>query len=726
LTTNDLPSDIKEKKTPPLTVKQTRVNLLIERVKRMHEAKQRYSDKWEEYERVWKMFREERTGEDAWRANLVDTWSFATIKTAQAAFVDSKVSPVIRGHEDEDQMKARDLRDLYFDIAEKGELDLEMYYTRLDSFKLGMGITKTVYVRDDRMIHSIQKFDPIENTIKYKEETIQDFDDPKTIRVSPYLFLIDEMARGSINSARRCAEIEVLGYDDAKRIYSHLFKGGETEFELEIPRLGDMGQFQDALGDTKVATTADELKGKDSIETFDHFAPIELEPHQAEIIHHWDKLEDTYEVIINRVGVKIRTGRDKSPIPFIHKQLPFCLYPYSPYSGDEIWAAGIIEIGRADASQIKSFGEMHLDREKLHLFSPVFADVSDEIDQRLLRLKPLSVITTKGGSPPTQFNIPGVSNADFVLQDRLAESFKRAVGIDERVLGVSPEGVRLTATEVAFLREAALRRLREFAFLYKKGLLREVKLKLSLFKQYFSSPLSREERTTADGLKMIKESFKRMKVKTGANTYVERDVKASLFEGEVDVDLDMRLLVPMTQAQLVTKWSQVLRDMTPFVAAGVLDIDIEKVAEDYLDALDVDINSLRPDVTEEAILRAEGEHKMLANHNTSEGLLKVMPDGTPDEFLTAAHVKRHRELMENDDKIAEKELINLVKHISKDIDNLKARIKLESEQQSQRPDLGQAAGAPGLAQVGGVTPFGGGQTSPVESPQSKEFQVSSV
>ena len=179
-----------------------RVTEIYSRLTRMQDAKRRYSERWEEWEKVWKLFREERTGEDAWRANLVDTWSFATIKTAQAAFVDSRISPVFKRHEDEDQMKTSDLRDLYFDIADKGELDMEMYYTRLDSFKLGMGITRTVYVRDDRTIQEIQKFDPVKNTITYKEVTIQDFDDPKTTRVSPYLFLIDEMTRGSINNAR--------------------------------------------------------------------------------------------------------------------------------------------------------------------------------------------------------------------------------------------------------------------------------------------------------------------------------------------------------------------------------------------------------------------------------------------------------------------------------------------------------------------------------------------
>lgn len=699
-----------------------RVSEIHEKLVRMRDARLNYSNRWDEYDRVWKMFREDRTGEDAWRANLTDTWSFATIKTAQAAFVDSKVMPVIRGHEDDDQMKARDLKDLYVDISNKGKLDLELYYARLDSFKYGMGFIKTVYIRDDRTVRAIQKFDPFKDEITYKEENLRDFDDPKTIRVSPRLILVDEMTRGSIENARYLAEIEILGYDDAKRVYSHFFKGGEKEFEERIPKSRQSSGLSEITGENKVATIADD-NTRDKVDLFQSFAPIELEPEQAEIILHWEKIQDTREIIINGEAVKVQTKGRISPIPYTHKQIPYTAIPYSPYGGDEFWAAGIIEIGRADADQIKKFREMHLDREKIHLFSPVFADVDDEIDQRLLRLKPLSIITTKSGTSPTPFNIPGVSNADFVLEDRTADSFKRAVGIDERILGVSPEGVRLTATEVAFLREAALRRLREFAFLYKEALLREVKLKLSLFKQYFSSPLSREEILLKDGMKELKIAYKRMKVPTGGNTYIEKDVKASLFEGEVDIDLDMRLLIPMTQAQLITKWSQVIRDATPFVSAGIIDLDMEKIFTNYLEALEVPIDSLRSDQTEEAILLAEGEHRLLANHNTSEGFFVVRPDGTQNEFLSAAHVKRHRELMEADDKIEERELRNLIKHISQDIDNLKKRMKEEAKQEVQGPRLGEVAGSPQLSQVGGITPQAPTAQATVNRPQEAELTI---
>ena len=97
---------------------------------RMHTAKQIYSQNWEEYERVFKMFTDSRTGEDEWRASLPDTWSYSTIKTAQAAFIDSRITPIITQHEDEDKLKAEDMRDLYTDISDKGGMERELYLVR--------------------------------------------------------------------------------------------------------------------------------------------------------------------------------------------------------------------------------------------------------------------------------------------------------------------------------------------------------------------------------------------------------------------------------------------------------------------------------------------------------------------------------------------------------------------------------------------------------------------
>ena len=135
---------------PQTSEQRDRVSEITVRAFRMFTARDRYSRQWDEYSRVYKMFLEDRQGENAWRANLADTWSFATIKTAQASFVDSKVAPILIGHEDEDKTKAEDQKDLYDDISEKGELNMELYFVRLDAFKLGMGFIETLYVEDTK------------------------------------------------------------------------------------------------------------------------------------------------------------------------------------------------------------------------------------------------------------------------------------------------------------------------------------------------------------------------------------------------------------------------------------------------------------------------------------------------------------------------------------------------------------------------------------------------
>src|SRR3990167_3718889 len=201
-----------------------RANFILKRAHSMLQAKEQYSRNWPEYEKQFRMALEGRTGKDKWRADLPDTWGFATIKTAQAAFVDSKVVPTIIRHEDDPTSKATDLKDLYIDVAEKGNQDNELYFLRLDAFKLGNGYGKTVYIKDTRTVWEIEKFDPETNEFKWKKKEISEFDDPKTLRVSPHLMLVDDLARADWNTVRDCIELEVMGRDEAEAKYGHLVR----------------------------------------------------------------------------------------------------------------------------------------------------------------------------------------------------------------------------------------------------------------------------------------------------------------------------------------------------------------------------------------------------------------------------------------------------------------------------------------------------------------------
>ena len=694
-----------------ITKKQAdRRNFILERASSMKQAKEYYSRNWPDYERVFKMATESRTGEDEWRASLPDTWSFATIKTAQSAFVDSKVVPTIIRHEDDPESKATDLRDLYSDISEKGNLDIELYYARLDAFKLGNGFIKTIYNKETRTIWDIKKFDPKTGEFKWKKKTINDFDDPKTFRVSPYLMLIDDLARGG--QFRDCIELEVMGRDQAEKLYGHLV----DDFEKTIPKSTALLKQLTAQSAVSVAETdGTGLRGTDfeSLSQYHFFAPgFDWSDDVVEIQHYWNKglttpsgTQDSYEILINGYPAKVDTPAKPSPNPYIHKQIPYVHIPYSPYSMDEFWAAGIIEIGKAEVNAIKKHREMMSDRQKLSLFSPAFSDVNDEIDQKLLKLQPLSIIRTKGGVPK-QFTIPGITNSDLALQDRYEMSFKRAQGIDERVLGLESSGPKLTATEVSFLREAAMKRLREFSFLYKNALLYgEIRLKLSLFKQYFSNPLSQEDKVKGDRAgRMLKVKFKEFKVKTG-NVYTQKQIPPNYFEGEVDVDLDLQLLLPMTQSQMVTLWSQILRDAVPFVQAGVIDISLKKVFEKYVEALGTNMNALRENKDGISVEMAEAEHNLFSDSNTSGNMKEVLPSGTPAEFLSDAHILRHEELLNNDINIEDKDRLKLLKHIETDIKNFK---QLQAAKPPAPPippgAVSQVGGLPGTATPPVATP----------------------
>ena len=677
-----------------------RVAEIFARVDKMKQAKEQYSTRWRDYEMKWKMFAEEKKGEDAWRSTLPDSWAYATVKTAQSAFLDSEVMPVFARHEDEDESKANDLRDLFSSISDKGTLKSELYYARLDAFKLGTGFLKTIYLKDERKVYEVDSFDPDTNIFKYTPKTVRDFDDVKTVRVSPYLMFVDELTKADFQTARDCAEIEILGIDDAKRIYGHLV----VDWDTNIKKKSALGVVVPEIqtGQIHGAQTASQSAQKETSSTniFRIFAPIEISDDEIQVLHYWNRVNDSYEIVIQDYGAQVKSADTPKPIPYIHKQLPFSPIQYSPYSGDEFWAAGILEVTFSEIKASQRNREMKADRQLLSLFSPAFSDVNDEIDQRNFALKPLSIIRTKGGVPRI-FQIPGLTNADIALAKEYEEAIKRASGIDERLLGFVGGKSRMTATEVSFIREASLARLREFMFLYKMSLIRMVRLSVKLFEQYYASPIKREPLVKGDSaVKQLAVKMKEFKIKTG-NVYKSKEVYEGMFSGDItDVDLDMRVLVPMTPAQLVTKWAQVLRDLTPFAQAGIVNVDLDKIVGKYLSALEVDLETLRKDVSGESAKLAEAEHALLADHNTSEALLKALPAGTPDAYLTEAHLRVHKQLAERDDKMGEAERKHMAKHIAQDTDNW---FKKMAEAKVPEQNMMGLGNSPLMAQLGGVS-----------------------
>lgn len=686
---------------------------IIERAWRMRTAKNIYSSRWWMYERAWKMMEEERPDDEKWRANLPDTMAYASIKTAQAAFIDSEVVPVFGKNEGDDLMKANDQRDLYVDVAKKGDLRFQLYLARQDAMKLGTAFLFTYPEKDTRVQWQIDTFNPETDETTYTRKTVNVFDDPKTVRVSPYLVLVDEQTRADFRGTCRDAiMVEIISREEAKLRYAHLI-GGVKAFDERIPTTQALKAI--AVGELQnrgVATTANNNTRDVTAHIYTFFAPIEVALNMVEVLHYFCvRPEDSYELLVNSSPIFVKTDTQPSPMPWIHKEIPLTPIRWSLYSGDEFWGVGIMEISNADAKANRQYREMMNDRQRISLFSPVFIDPNSELDQRLLKLKPLAIIPTRGGVP-TQFRISGITTADLQISSDHQASLKRATGIDEQLIGGGNTNQlgqhRLTATAVAFMRQSAFMRLKDFQFLYKQALIDEVRLKMKLFEQYYASPLKRaEHEEDKQGLKTLATQARQFSVKIG-NEYRKKSVSSTLFNGPIEnIDLDMGVLVPLTPVEQIAKWSQVIRDTVPFVEAGVLDLDLEKMMTKYLSALDVNIDHLRKDPDEEAISMADGEHELLSNENTSKAFFdNILKDGTPDQFLTASHLKRHQQLLNNmsessDQEIGQDQLRNLIAHIAKDTKNYERKMQAQAQQkQAQLSKLGGGAlsdlGAPNM------------------------------
>ena len=153
--------------------------------------------------------------------------------------------------------------------------------------------------------------------------------------------------------------------------------------------------------------------------------------------------------------------------------------------------------------------------------------------------------------------------------------------------------------------------------------------------------------------------------------YSKKELTLNFFEGEVDVDLDLQILLPMTQAQMATMWSQILRDAVPFIQAGVIDISLKKTFENYIEAMGINPNSLKEDKEALSLEMAEAEHNLFKDKNTSKGMKEILPNGTQAPYLTAGHLLKHNEFLDGDIHIEDSEKVRLLEHIKLDIEGLK-------------------------------------------------------
>lgn len=689
----------------------TRATHIIERAWRMRNAKNIYSSRWWEYERTWKMVEDTRSDEDKWRANLPDTMAVAAIKTFESIYIDSEVVPVFGRNENDDLTRASDQRDLYVDVSKKGDLRFQLYLARKDAGKLGTGFLFVYPEKDTRIRWEIESFDPKTEEVKYTRKIVDVFDDPRSVRVSPYLVLIDEQARADFRgTARDACLIEIIPREEAQLRYAHLV-GGLEAFDERVPSTQTLKAISvGELQNRGIATTANNNTRDVSAHIYTFFAPIELAVNMVEVLHYFCvRPEDSYELLINGQPIFVKTDTQPSPMPWIHKEIPLIPIRFDLYSGDEFWGRGIIELSRADSRANKQYREMMNDRQRLSLFSPVFTDVNDEIDQRLLKLKPLAIIRTRGGVP-TPFKVGGITSADLQISADHAASLKRATGIDDSMIGGGNAellgGRRLTATAIAFMRQSLFLRLKDFQFIYKTALIDEVRMKMKLLEQYYASPLKQAQHLKNEpGLQQLANQVRQFNVKVG-DVYMRKNVSSTLFNGPIEhIDLDMEVLMPLTPAEQITKWSQVIRDTVPFIEAGVLDLDLEKMMGKYLSALDVNMDALRKDPDAEAISMADGEHALLVATQTSRTYFeKIGKDGTPSQFLTAKHLQRHQQLikaMGPDEKPDQECFKRLIAHIAKDVQNYEKKMQDQAKKQQNLSKLSGSLSDLGAPSQGG-------------------------
>jgi len=589
---------------------QERVSFIYDRFTAMSEHKSRYSKFWPDYEKLWKRYRDDNTGEDAWQANTVDANVRATIDTALSAIVATSPYPNFIAQQERDRPKQAIVDQLYKFNFWKGNQELENYYIYLDALKLGQGFGKVIYLRDEREVQFPEKVNQETLEITYKKKTIYDYDDIKTVRVSPYRMYLDEFATSAEN-ARDVIEEEILDIDEFHRKYDDKYP--------EAKNVVSAGATRDSITSSAGGFSPNPTGG--STESGSLFSlPESLDNDQVQVLHYVSKVDDSYEIVANN---KYLTTKD-SPIPYQHKQIWYFNIPYSPDSGDEFWGPGVIALIHRDVDELRKIRNMRINRAKLKIYAPgLYSGLLEEFSEQLVELKPMTWIPVNDPKNFSRIDVGEIGVEAYKEDDLIGEDIRKVTGIDERVLGISPEARTLTATEVRFLREAGLRRLSRFLFLVRKvGLEREGRLKLAMFKQYY------------EPVRILKI------VENAANVFGETiqlklQQSKEVFTGDFDVRIDPSSFTPKSMAEEQIKWATALQVIMPLAQSGRYDINT--AVDKYLGSLEIDPDTIRP-------IQLEGDIRIAREENSLFVDGRDVPD-TPPQFITPAHTREHMILL---------------------------------------------------------------------------------
>lgn len=390
-----------------------------------HELRKEAERRWDLGDKMYNMWAPERDPDD-WKADIVLPDAFAAVQTHMQDTIQLRFRPSLEGVESSDETLEFYTNSVFQYAMDKTDFDIEVYKAQNMSAIRGDAYTMEEYRYEWREVQDIDKVE--DGEITYKKRKIYDYDDVYTRSIDNWSAFIDETV-DDVKYARDCIYREVMDWDSFKQEYGE--KSGFKNCDEVVPA----GSIQKNAGFFK---KANDMSGSD-----------------VEILHYWNKLTDSYDVLANNVVIR------EGPLPSRHKELPIDKWTFYPIPGQQ-YGMGIPFIIHTLVEERRSGRNMAADRNKMGIDKMFLVNDLFDLDEDELTPRPHGMIKVNTNGLPINQAITALEYGDVPasslrFDDALLIEERRAHGLDDRPAQTAGG----TATESAIISEAAQKRINQ-------------------------------------------------------------------------------------------------------------------------------------------------------------------------------------------------------------------------------------------------------------------------
>ena len=323
----------------------------------------------------------------------------------------------------------------------------------------------------------------------------------------------------------------------------------------------------------------------------------DVQGHQVEVLHYYNRSRDEYYVCANNILVCM------GPIPFKHKELPVVIDYHYRIPGS-IYGMGIPKVIKALSEERASIRNLRLDRQKMSINKMFLVNDQYDLDEEELVTRPHGMIEVNTNGQPLRDAIQALEYGDipasaYKEEETLLEDIRRAHGIDDRIQGNNVGG---TATEAAILKETSQKRINLIATLAEMDTLKRLgRLKWSNIQFFYPAP--KVERLFKDNETREKKTYRRIMIEghsveivkgakgnelamneiDGSTSFKLNPQLATFMEGEVDVTVDADSIQVVSRALQQAKITEMFAAIAS-VPGFLAELDMKKALRRYIEA----------------------------------------------------------------------------------------------------------------------------------------------